>query len=233
MKVEIDNIREVKEVVISSDGSIISQLPEYAGYVAKIVILEQKGKPLEILKTGREERLVIEKPINSNIIEGKRYVKGQKRSRKTAKNFVRLISNKFDILDKNQSWIYLKNGMQIRYANSVVYDGSEGDYLWYSISYESLSNQMKKGKTILTFIIRESRKLIYINADDVIKELKAARDIRNNDWLHVNLIFINGKIRFYLKTGKDNKPIEKEFGREKHYLNWQEFARNLEEKEWN
>lgn len=225
MRVEIDNIREVKEVVISSDGSIISQLPEYAGYIAKIVIMDQKGKPLEIIKSGREERLAIEKPIDSNTIEGKRYVKGQKRTRKTAKEFVRLVSNKLDITDKNQSWIFLKNGMEIRYANSVVYDGSEGDYLWYSISYESLSNQIKKGKTILTFIVRESRKLIHINADDVIKELKAARDIRNNDWLHIYLIFVNGKIRFHIKTGKGNEPIEREFNRETHYVDWDDFTK--------
>lgn len=35
MKVEISNIREIKEVSIDSDGSIKSKLPEYAGHIAK------------------------------------------------------------------------------------------------------------------------------------------------------------------------------------------------------
>jgi len=230
MRVEIDNIREVKEVVIATDGSILSQLPEYAGHLAKIVILDQKGRTMPFEEFEKTTKKTRETDIELNIIEGIKYKKGLKRSREAAKDFVRYVMRNLEVIDKTQSWITLKNGTQIRYSNSVVYEGDEGDFLWYSFSYDDLTKHLKAGNALLAFIIRGSRKMIYIKTKDVINELKKARDLRNNDWLHVNLIFSNVKIKFHMKTGKGNEPIEREFSQSEHYVSWQEFVNIVEVK---
>lgn len=229
MKVEIENIREVREVLIGSDGRIHSQLPEYAGYAAKIFVLDYKDSNQTIQQYTQINKKPIENHMERNRIEGKRYQKGQKRTRETAKQFVKFISNGLEVKSKTQSWIYLKNGLQIRYANSVVYERDDGDLLWYSFSYEDLSKHLKKGNVLLAFIVRDSRSMVYLRAQDVTDHLKRAKDLRNNDWLHIHLIFTNGKVRFHVKTGKDNKPIEKEFNRDKHYVNWHRFVEIVEE----
>jgi hypothetical protein len=161
--------------------------------------------------------------MDSSRIEGYRYKKGQKKSRKSAKDFVRLISRKLDVKEKTSSWIILKNKNRIRISNSVVYDGVDGDYLWYSLSSNNLIDKMKEGNFILAFIIRDSKKIVYVDANDIIQEIKKASDLRGNDWIHLHIIFLEKIIKFHFKTGKNNQPIEKEFSREKNYVKWEKF----------
>jgi len=223
MKVEIDNTREVKEVAIGSDGSILAKLPEYAGYVAKIVVLDQKGRKLVILENNTEIKRTVEEDLLPTIIEGKRYVKGQKRSRQTAKNFCKLITNNLNVEKYTQSWLHLENKTYIRYSSSVVYDGAEGDFLWFSFSYNDLVEHMNVRDVTLCFLVRKSQKLVYIKADDVFNELKRARESRDNDWMHIHLIFTAEKLKFHVKTGKGNEPIEIEFLQSEHYIRWERF----------
>jgi ribosomal protein S13 len=229
VRVEIDNIREVKEHTVASNGQINLHMPEYAGHIIKIMILNQKGQIPQEGRLDRNTEEHIERYLSTNRIEGIRHKKGQKRTRETAKQFARLIHNKLDVLDKSQSWIILKNCLQIRYANSVVYERDEGDMLWYSITYSDLIKHRKDGDIVFAFLVRDSDKMVYLKADDVIDELEKAKDLRNNDWLHIHLIFSNGIIKFHVKTGKDNEPIEKEFSREEHYLKWSKFLSILED----
>ena len=228
MHVEIDNVLEVKEIVINQNGELPFKLQEYAGHIVKIMILNQKKQTISA--NNYIDRDYIEKGTDFNRIEGFRYRKGQKKSRQTAKDFTRFISRNLNVIDKTSSWITLDNNALIRYSNSVVYDGDEGDFLWYSLSFESLNSRFKKGDYTLAFIIRDSKKMVYINAKEIIDDLKKAYELRKNDWIHVNIIFSNNLIKFHIKTGKENKPIEKEFSRHKHYITWDEFLRTLKEK---
>ena len=225
MRIEIDNIREVKEVVISSDGSIPSNLPEYAGHVAKIVILDQKGKDIPQYDPTKILEKRVETHIDTYRIEGLKHQRGIKRSRQTAKEFARLISNSIETTFKSPSWITLKKGIQIKYSNSIIYEGDEGDFIWYSFSYKELVEHLNNGTVIIAFIIRKSQKMVYINAQDIIEDLKRASKLRDNDWLHIHLIFTNNIIKFHVKTVKNNHPIEKEI----HYVSWDKFLTRIEE----
>jgi hypothetical protein len=228
MKVEIDNTREIKEVVIGSDGTINVKLPEYAGYIANIVIINQKGHmtsiPLEIENTPRTSN----QPLDPNGIEGLRHREGLPRSRQTAKDFSKLISTNLEVEKKDQSWIELKNGIHIRYSNSVVYESGDGDLLWYSLSYKDLVEHMKKAEVYLAFIIRESQRLVWVKADEVIDLYKKAAELRNNDWLHIHILFYDGKLKIHVKTGAGNEPEERELDKKKHYLNWSALISKLE-----
>lgn len=229
MKVEIENVLEIKEDVIYSDGNIISKFPNYTGHVIKIVILNEKRQIKSTLVKEIEANKEVEEIMDPTRIEGYRYKRGQKKSRQSAKDFVRLISRKLDVKEKTPSWIILKNRNRIRISNSVVYDGVDGDYLWYSLSCNNLVEKMKEGNFILAFIIRDSKKIVYVNVNDIIQEIERASELRGNDWIHLHIIFLENIIKFHFKTGKDNQPIEKEVSREKHYINWDKFTEIMRE----
>lgn len=228
MKVEIENTREIKEVIIGQDGTINSYMPEYAGYIAKIVVINQKGERATTSKTIEKSEKQILTHIDLNKIEGLRHREGLPRSRQTAKAFSKHISDNFEIGKKDLSWILLKNGIQIRYSNSVIYENDEGDFLWFSFSYEDLSEHMKMRDVYLAFIVRESRKLVYVKAEEVIDIFKKAAKLRNNDWLHIHLLFYGDKLKIHVKTGKNNLPLEKELLMKENYLDWKEFVKIVE-----
>ena len=225
MKVEIDNTREIKEVIIGSDGTISARLPEYAGHIAKIVIINQKGHmssiPLEIENIPK----AVNHPIDSNRLEGLRHRENLPRSRQTAKDFSKLISSNLDVVKKNQSWIELKNGVQIRYSNSVIYESGGGDMLWFSFSYKDLIEHMKDAEVYLAFIIRESQKLVWVKAGEVIDLFKKAADLRKNDWLHIHLLFQDEKLKIHVKTGAGNEPEERGLDKLISYISWVDFCK--------
>ena len=216
MKIEIDDITEVRELSLSKSGEINLTLPNYAGHKVKILIMKDRiGPKVTVLNTNN---------IDLHRIEGKRYIKGQKRSRATVKEFIRFMSQNHQVTDKTTSWLQLESGLQIRFASSVVYDGEAGDYLWYSFSYKDLISRIEKGRAILAFVIRDSGKLVFFKHEDVISEIKQVYNHKKKDWIHMNIVFMKGKVRFLIRRGKDYEDVVKDFDVSENYINWNEFS---------
>ena len=70
MRIEIDNIREVKEHTVASNGQINLHMPEYAGHIIKIMILDQKGYIPREGKPDRNTKEHIDRYIDPNRIKG-------------------------------------------------------------------------------------------------------------------------------------------------------------------
>ncbi|MBI5000500.1 MAG: hypothetical protein HZB92_03090 [Euryarchaeota archaeon] len=229
MRVEIENTREVKEVVIAEDGTIKNVFHEYSGYVAKIVILNIKGNDNlpETEKTSMAKDISTVENDLKGTIDGLKYSWGQSKSRETTKEFIKVVSSFGVVSEREASWLFLNNGIRIRYANSVIYEGNAGDYLWYSFSFDELKKKSQSNKTFLALLIRESHKMVYLSLDSVIDDLEKAKKLRNNDWIHTNLIFTGGILELKIKTGKNNPSIIKKFDREKNYITWDDFIKNI------
>ncbi len=226
MRIEIDGCIEVRETVILKDGRISIAMPEYKDHVVKIVILNDYGNSQESIEKFNTIDLSIVKKRENAILDGIRYKHGQSKSRETAKKFVKYITGFGIVTERDTSWITLNNNLYVKYSNSVIYDGEEGEYLWYSLSYKDIIER-SNNPVVFAFIVRGSEKLVYIPFENIKNDFQKARDIRNNDWVHLNIVFINNSIVFKFKTGKDKEVIKTEFKTDDYYVSWDAFKNVL------
>ena len=231
MRVEIENVREIREISVSEDGILHYSFPEYPGHIVKLVVMNIKNEYVRSIDNTSVDDTEDESyaHIDINFIDGIRHSKGQPKSRKTAKEFANYIQRSMTVVNRTLSWIILSSGTRIKYMNSVVYEKSDGYELWYSFSADELIQSVKEGPVLFAFLIRGSKNMMYFHAKDVMNDVLKAKKMRNNnDWTHLMISFKNGKTFFRLKTGMGNLPIEIEISKEQYYTHWSDFISVLE-----
>lgn len=231
MRVEIHDVREIKEVSLNEDGSLHFSFPDYPGHIVKLVVLNSKSNiersTANIIEVDTEDESFTN--LDNNYIDGIRHSKGLPKTRKTAKEFAHYIQQRMTVVNRTLSWIILSSGTRIKYMNSVVYEKTNGYELWYSFSADELSQSMKDNSVYFAFLIRGSRNMIHIDAKNIIGDVSKAKKMRNNnDWTHLMILFRNGKLYIRLKTGMGNTPIEVEIPKEKYYSHWSDFVSTME-----
>jgi len=221
MKVEIENVKLVEENTLDNNGELAHEMPRYAGHLVKVVVLEEGVWDQEAVEPIKGE----EPEIFGEQMEGAVYHSRLGKSQKTRKNFIRFLRSKGHKVEKSNGWTIVNSCRSFKCHTSVIYRDSNSDLLWYGLKVSELETKSKTRFGVV-FLIRDSKKLLYLEDDKILPILQKAKKLGRQDYIHIHIVLKNGVLKFIARPGNNQEPIDVELGRE-YMRSWDEFEGKL------